>query len=37
MATTSSGEIRDLNDVLAADAEARERAYAFIRPRAVNA
>jgi 1-deoxy-D-xylulose-5-phosphate reductoisomerase len=37
MATTSGGEIRDLNDVLAADAEARERAYAFIRPRAVNA
>ncbi|HEV7607275.1 MAG TPA: 1-deoxy-D-xylulose-5-phosphate reductoisomerase [Steroidobacteraceae bacterium] len=37
MATTSGGEIRDLNDVLAADAEARERASSFIRPRAVHA
>jgi 1-deoxy-D-xylulose-5-phosphate reductoisomerase len=37
MATTSGGEIRDLNDVLAADAEARERAFSFIRPRAVHA
>ena len=37
MATTSSGEIRDLDDVLAADAEARERAAALIRPRAMHA
>jgi 1-deoxy-D-xylulose-5-phosphate reductoisomerase len=37
MATTSGGEIRDLEDVLAADAEARERASALIRPRAVHA
>jgi 1-deoxy-D-xylulose-5-phosphate reductoisomerase len=37
MATTSGGEIRDLDDVLAADAEARERASALIRPRAVHA
>jgi 1-deoxy-D-xylulose-5-phosphate reductoisomerase len=37
MATTSGGEIRDLDDVLAADAEARERASAIIRPRAVHA
>jgi 1-deoxy-D-xylulose-5-phosphate reductoisomerase len=37
MATTSGGEIRDLDDVLAADAEARERAFSFIRPRAVHA
>jgi 1-deoxy-D-xylulose-5-phosphate reductoisomerase len=37
MATTSGGEIRDLDDVLAADAEARERAAAFIRPRAAQA
>jgi 1-deoxy-D-xylulose-5-phosphate reductoisomerase len=37
MATTSGGEIRDLDDVLAADAEARERASSFIRPRAVHA
>lgn len=37
MATTSGGEIRDLDDVLAADAEARERATSFIRPRAVHA
>jgi 1-deoxy-D-xylulose-5-phosphate reductoisomerase len=36
MATTSGGEIRDLNDVLAADAEARERASALIRPRAAH-
>jgi 1-deoxy-D-xylulose-5-phosphate reductoisomerase len=36
MATTSSGEIRDLDDVLAADAEARARASALIRPRAVH-
>jgi 1-deoxy-D-xylulose-5-phosphate reductoisomerase len=37
MATTSGGEIRDLDDVLAADAEARARASAIIRPRAVHA
>jgi 1-deoxy-D-xylulose-5-phosphate reductoisomerase len=37
MATTSAGEIRDLDDVLAADAEARTRAVSFIRPRAVHA
>ena len=37
MATTSGGDIRDLDDVLAADAEARVRAASFIRPRAVHA
>jgi 1-deoxy-D-xylulose-5-phosphate reductoisomerase len=37
MATTSAGEIRDLDDVLAADAEARARATSLIRPRAVHA
>jgi 1-deoxy-D-xylulose-5-phosphate reductoisomerase len=37
MTTTSGGEIRDLDDVLAADAEARARATHFIRPRAVHA
>ena len=37
MATTSGGEIRDLEDVLAADAEARERAISLIRPRALHA
>jgi 1-deoxy-D-xylulose-5-phosphate reductoisomerase len=37
MATTSAGEIRDLDDVLAADAEARARASSLIRPRAVHA
>jgi 1-deoxy-D-xylulose-5-phosphate reductoisomerase len=37
MASTSVGEIRDLEDVLAADAEARERASSLIRPRAVHA
>jgi 1-deoxy-D-xylulose-5-phosphate reductoisomerase len=37
MASTSGGEIRDLDDVLAADAEARERAFSIIRPRAVHA
>jgi hypothetical protein len=37
MATTSGGEIRDLDDVLAADTEARGRASSFIRPRAVHA
>ena len=37
MASTSGGEIRDLDDVLAADAEARERASSIIRPRAVHA
>jgi 1-deoxy-D-xylulose-5-phosphate reductoisomerase len=37
MATTSGGAIRDLDDVLAADAEARDRASSFIRPRAVHA
>jgi 1-deoxy-D-xylulose-5-phosphate reductoisomerase len=37
MATTSGGEIRDLDDVLAADAEARARAASLIRPRAVHA
>ena len=36
MATTSVGVIRDLDDVLAADAEARERASSIIRPRAVH-
>ena len=35
MATIPSGEIRDLDDVLAADAEARARASSLIRPRAV--
>jgi 1-deoxy-D-xylulose-5-phosphate reductoisomerase len=34
MATTSGGEIRDLEDVLAADAEARSRAAGLIRPAA---
>ena len=37
MASTTGGEIRDIADVLAADAEARERASAFIRPRAAHA
>jgi 1-deoxy-D-xylulose-5-phosphate reductoisomerase len=37
MATTPGGEIRDLDDVLAADAEARARASSLIRPRAVHA
>jgi 1-deoxy-D-xylulose-5-phosphate reductoisomerase len=37
MATTTVGEIRDLEDVMAADAEARERASSLIRPRAVHA
>ena len=37
MAATSGGEIRDLEDVLAADAEARSRAFSLIRPRAVHA
>ncbi len=37
MAATSGGEIRDLDDVLAADAEARTRAASLIRPRAVHA
>jgi 1-deoxy-D-xylulose-5-phosphate reductoisomerase len=37
MATTTAGEIRDLDDVLAADAEARARASSLIRPRAVQA
>jgi 1-deoxy-D-xylulose-5-phosphate reductoisomerase len=37
MATTSGGEIRDLDDVLAADAEARARAASLIRPRAAGA
>ena len=37
MATTTAGEIRDLDDVMAADAEARERASSLIRPRAVHA
>jgi 1-deoxy-D-xylulose-5-phosphate reductoisomerase len=37
MAATSSGAIRDLDDVLAADAEARARATSLIRPRAVHA
>jgi 1-deoxy-D-xylulose-5-phosphate reductoisomerase len=36
MANTAGGEIRDLDDVLAADAEARIRASSFIRPRAVH-
>lgn len=34
MANTAGGEIRDLDDVLAADAEARTRASSLIRPRA---
>jgi 1-deoxy-D-xylulose-5-phosphate reductoisomerase len=34
MANTAGGEIRDLDDVLAADAEARIRASSLIRPRA---
>ena len=37
MATTSGGDIRDLDDVLAADAEARARASRLIRPRAAQA
>jgi 1-deoxy-D-xylulose-5-phosphate reductoisomerase len=37
MAATSGGAIRDLDDVLAADAEARARATSLIRPRAVHA
>jgi hypothetical protein len=37
MASTSGGEIRDLDDVLAADSEARARATVLIRPQAVNA
>jgi 1-deoxy-D-xylulose-5-phosphate reductoisomerase len=37
MANTAGGEIRDLDDVLAADAEARIRASSLIRPRAVHA
>jgi 1-deoxy-D-xylulose-5-phosphate reductoisomerase len=37
MASTSVGAIRDLKDVMAADAEARERASSLIRPRAVHA
>jgi 1-deoxy-D-xylulose-5-phosphate reductoisomerase len=37
MAATSGGAIRDLDDVLAADAEARARASSLIRPRAVHA
>ncbi|MEO8017154.1 MAG: 1-deoxy-D-xylulose-5-phosphate reductoisomerase [Pseudomonadota bacterium] len=37
MANTAGGEIRDLDDVLAADAEARIRASSFIRPRAAHA
>ena len=37
MATTSGGAIRDLDDVLAADAEARARAAFYIRPRALHA
>ena len=37
MATTLGGEIRDLDDVLAADSEARSRAASCIRPRAVHA
>ena len=37
MASTSGGEIRDLDDVLAADAEARSRAFSLIRPRAMHA
>jgi 1-deoxy-D-xylulose-5-phosphate reductoisomerase len=37
MTITSGGEIRNLDDVLAADAEARERAASFIRPLAVHA
>jgi 1-deoxy-D-xylulose-5-phosphate reductoisomerase len=37
MAATSGGAIRDLDDVFAADAEARARATSLIRPRAVHA
>jgi 1-deoxy-D-xylulose-5-phosphate reductoisomerase len=37
MASTSGGDIRDLDDVLAADAEARSRASSHIRPRAAHA
>jgi 1-deoxy-D-xylulose-5-phosphate reductoisomerase len=37
MANTAGGEIRDLDDVLAADAEARIRASSLIRPRAAHA
>jgi 1-deoxy-D-xylulose-5-phosphate reductoisomerase len=37
MASTSGGEIRDLDDVLAADSEGRARASVLIRPQAVNA
>jgi 1-deoxy-D-xylulose-5-phosphate reductoisomerase len=37
MATTSGGDIHDLDDVLAADAEARARASFFIRPHAARA
>jgi 1-deoxy-D-xylulose-5-phosphate reductoisomerase len=37
MAATSGGAIRDLDDVFAADAEARARASSLIRPRAVHA
>ena len=37
MATTSGGAIRDLDDVLAADAEARDACFLLIRPRAVHA
>ena len=37
MATTSGGDIHDLDDVLAADAEARARASFLIRPRAAQA
>jgi 1-deoxy-D-xylulose-5-phosphate reductoisomerase len=37
MSATSGGEVRDLDDVLAADAEARARAFSLIRPRAVHA
>jgi 1-deoxy-D-xylulose-5-phosphate reductoisomerase len=37
MASTAGGEIHELDDVLAADAEARERAISLIRPRAVHA
>jgi 1-deoxy-D-xylulose-5-phosphate reductoisomerase len=37
MTATSAGDIRDLDDVLAADAEARARASLLIRPRAMHA
>jgi 1-deoxy-D-xylulose 5-phosphate reductoisomerase len=37
MASAPGGEIRDLDDVLAADAEARHLATSLIQPRAARA